>query len=125
MDTLLARRRRSDAGAVTAETAVALPVLAVLAVALAWLVLLGVAQIRAQDAAREVARAVARGESVSVSSAAGQRVAGPGSTVSVSRSGGTVSVVVTVALRGTGRLLAGLGSVTVRAESVAAMEPVP
>ncbi len=45
----------------------ALPVLVLVTAALAWLVALGVAQVRVVDAARETARAIARGESVTVS----------------------------------------------------------
>src|SRR5688500_20233283 len=55
---------RRDAGMVTAETAVVLPVLLlVLAGAVAAVTVVG-AQLRCVDAAREGARAAARGESV-------------------------------------------------------------
>ena len=54
--------RRQESGAVTAETAVALPLLAVFAISMAWLVSLGITQVRALDAARETARAAARSD---------------------------------------------------------------
>ena len=69
---------RDERGAVTAETAVVLPMIAVFAVGLAWLVSLGVVEVRAQDAAREAARVVARGESVAAGTAYARRVATPG-----------------------------------------------
>jgi len=55
---------------VTAETALVLPVLVCVAVGLAWLVVLGAAQVRCVDAAREVARLSARGESAATVAAA-------------------------------------------------------
>jgi len=48
---------------VTAETAMVLPFVALMAVVLTWVVTLGVTQMRLADAAREGARVVARGES--------------------------------------------------------------
>ena len=48
------------AGAVTAETAMVLPMLVAVALGLAWLVALAATQVRVVDAAREAARAVAR-----------------------------------------------------------------
>ena len=54
--------RAGEQGAVTAETAMALPMIAIFAVSMAWLVSLGLTQVRAQDAAREAARAAARGD---------------------------------------------------------------
>ena len=46
----------------TAETAVALPLIALFAVSMAWLVSIGITQVRALDAARETARAAARSD---------------------------------------------------------------
>ena len=53
-------RRRDQRGAVTAELALALPLLFAVTVGLVWLLAVGAAQIRVVDAARESARAVAR-----------------------------------------------------------------
>ena len=47
---------------VTAEAAMVLPVLVALTAALAWVVTLGIAQVRLVDAAREAARLAARDE---------------------------------------------------------------
>lgn len=115
-------RRRTESGAVTAETAMVLPVLVVLTVALAWLVSLGVTQVRVIDAARETARAAARSDSTTAATALGRRVAPDGARVSVSRRGEEVVATVSAPVRG----LAGvfrLGPATVRSEAVAAVEP--
>ncbi|MCW2756740.1 MAG: hypothetical protein JWO46_486 [Nocardioidaceae bacterium] len=107
----------------TAEAATALPVLVVVAVALAWLVGLGVTQVRAVDAAREAARSLARGESAGTATSLARRVATPGSVVRVSPAGQEVTVRVTSHVRGPGWLLGGLPSVDLHGEAVAAREP--
>ena len=63
---LAGRRRRSQRGAVTAETAMMLPVLVLITLALVWLLALAAAQTRVVDAAREVARAVARDDAARI-----------------------------------------------------------
>jgi Flp pilus assembly protein TadG len=55
-------QRRGDRGSATAETALALPALVVLVAAGMTAIMVGSAQLRCIDAAREAARAVARGE---------------------------------------------------------------
>jgi hypothetical protein len=90
---------QDEDGAVTAEAAVVLPVLALLALVLAWFVTLGVAQVRATDAAREVARGLARGDAQGSSLALGERVAPQGARFRVSHRSGTVVVEVTVPVR--------------------------
>ena len=52
-----------------------LPLLVALTIALAWLLTLGIAQVRAVDAARETARALARDESESVAVGLGRQAA--------------------------------------------------
>src|SRR6476620_8305740 len=52
--------RRDESGAVTAETAMALPLIAIFALSMAWLVTIGITDVRAIDAARETSRAAAR-----------------------------------------------------------------
>ena len=113
---------RGERGAVTAEAAIVMPILIVFAVGLAWLVSLGVTQVRSVDAAREVARSVARGEQGSGVSL-GKRVAPTGSAIAVRRSGETVVVSVAAPVRGPGGLFGFLPTFTVHAEAVAAMEP--
>jgi Flp pilus assembly protein TadG len=114
--------RRDERGAVTAEAAVVLPLLAVFSVGLAWLVSLGVAQVRVQDAAREAARVIARGESPAAGTSAAQKVAPRGATVTVHSGGDTVDVGVTAAVRGPGGFFSFLPEVDVHADSVAALE---
>jgi len=115
-----AKRRSGDAGMVTAETAVVLPVLMfVLAAALAAVSVV-TAQMRCTDAAREGARAAARGES----SAAVQRIAASSapdaSTVTVDQDGETVTVQVSASVP----LFPGLGpSMTVSDSATAVLEP--
>ena len=105
---------------VTAETAVVLPVLLlVLAGAVAAIVVVG-AQLRCVDAAREGARAAARGESPAAVTEIVRRAAPAGTAVSVTRTDGEVRVSVRVAV-------APLGPVPLRirvaAEAVARLEP--
>jgi Flp pilus assembly protein TadG len=84
---------------VTAETAVVLPVLLlVLAASVAAVVVVG-GQLRCVDAAREGARAAARGEPVAVVVALAGQAAPDGARVDVSTAGETVTVTVTAALQ--------------------------
>lgn len=116
---------RGDRGAVTAELALTLPLLLAVTTGLVWLLAVGAAQVRTVDAAREVARAVARGDTESEAVARGARVASDGASVTVSRSGGHVEVVVEAEVSGPGGVLEVLPAVTVRAEAVAAGEESP
>jgi Flp pilus assembly protein TadG len=105
---------------VTAETAVVLPVLLlVLAGAVAAVVLVG-AQLRCVDAAREGARAAARGEAAAVvADLAG--LAGPaGASVRTASSGDRVTVTVSARVRPLGPVPLAL---TVSASSTALTEP--
>jgi hypothetical protein len=82
---------RSETGMVTAEIAMAIPALVAVVVALAWLLSLGVTQGVVAQSAREGARAAARGEPAGVVRAAARNVA-PHATVTILRSGRSVSV---------------------------------
>jgi Flp pilus assembly protein TadG len=117
--------RRSESGAVTAETAVVLPLIAVFAVSMAWLVSVGITHVRAVDAARETARAAARSESTRGAVALGNRVAPSGSRISVGRDEGTVVVTVSSPVNGPAGLFGRWASFWVEAEAVAAREPTP
>lgn len=86
---------RSEEGMVSAELALAIPALVAVVAALAWLLGLGVTQGLVAQAAREGARAAARGETVAVVRAAARQVA-PEATVIVHRSGRLVSVTAAV-----------------------------
>lgn len=87
--------RESERGAVTAELALGLPVVALVLVAVLTLAAASTAQMRALDAARAGARAVAIGEQgVAVSMAVG-RVGGPEAEMSLAHEGDWVRVTVT------------------------------
>jgi len=122
---LAGARRGSERGAATAELAMVLPMLVAVTVALVWLLSLGSAQVRAVDAARETARAVARGDAESEAVARGRRVAPPGSTVTVAVGADEVTVSVSGRISGPGGLLRGLPSPRVAATAVAAVEVPP
>ncbi|MGN6607230.1 MAG: TadE family type IV pilus minor pilin [Jatrophihabitans sp.] len=103
---------------VTAELAVGLPVLVLLLAVAVSAVMVGDARVRAQDAAREVVRAAARGDP-----ATGRRLAAelaPGATVDVTRQGAEV---VAVIHRQVHLLASWLPAVSVDARAVAAVEP--
>lgn len=117
------RHRRGDDGAVTAEAAVVVPLLVAVAMALVWLVALAATQVRVVDAARETARAAARGESDDASTQRGRSVAPDGARIEISRGGGTVTVDVLADVQGPGGLLAFLPAVPVTSRAVAAEEP--
>lgn len=117
----MSRSGRSQDGMVTAETAVVLPVLLlVLAASVAAVVVVG-DQLRCVDAAREAARAAARGDPPAAVAAIGSRAAPDGAHVSVSSSRDDVVVSVSAAVAPLGPLPF---RVTVSARAVALREPV-
>ena len=95
------RPSRDDSGAATAELAMALPLLLAVTVGLVWLLSVAAAQLRVVDAARESARAAARGDSTEEAVARGLEVAPPGS-----------SITLTTGAQVDGRALARNGAVT-------------
>ena len=115
--------RPGERGAVSAEAAAVIPLLVAVTLGLVWLVALAVTQVRVVDAARETARAAARGETDAASIAQGRRVAPDGATVRVARADGQVVAEVAVAVGGPGGLLDFLPSVPVTSTAVAAEEP--
>ena len=108
---------------VTAEIAVTIPaVVLVLVLALAG-ISLGTDRLRCQDAARLAARELARGESADRARADAVRALPPGATVTLGRSGRTVSVTVLIP---TGRALRSVGvPATMRCASTALVERDP
>jgi Flp pilus assembly protein TadG len=114
------RRLYGESGMVTAETAVVLPVLLlVLAGAVAAVTVVG-AQLRCVDAAREAARAAARGDSeAQVISIAG-RVAPDGARARVSGGGDEVTVTVSAVVAPLGLIPL---HISVSAQAVALREP--
>ncbi|MET9269632.1 TadE family type IV pilus minor pilin [Kribbella sp. NPDC003557] len=89
-------RRRGERGAVTAEMALALPVLVCILLLGIWSIGLVVLNIRCIDAARDVARAVARGESIENAKAIGRRTV-PTGTIVITREASDIKVTVTAA----------------------------
>jgi hypothetical protein len=114
---------RTDQGAVTAETAVALPVLALFTLAMAWLVCVGLTEVRAMDAAREVARAAARSDPSGRAVGLGRQVAPPGSRISLRHGADSVVATVVSPVRGPAGVLGWLAGAHVTASAVAAREP--
>ena len=115
--------RNDETGAVTAETAVALPLVALFAVSMAWLVSLGITQVRVLDAARETARSAARSDSGAEAVSLGRRVAPTGSRIVVRHEGHVVVATVSSPVSGPAGLFGSWSAFRVRAEAVAAQEP--
>jgi Flp pilus assembly protein TadG len=118
-------RRCLQRGAVTAELALGIPLLLAVVVALVWLLAVGAGQVRVVDAAREAARALARGDDQAAAVARAERLAGDGARESVVSTGGQVRVLVTRDLDGPGGLLDALPGATLSSEAVAAVEGAP
>ena len=104
---------------VTAETAVVLPVLVAVSLAMVWLLTLGVAQMKVTDAARETARALARGEPADRAVQLAERAA-PGASVTIDHVEGMVVVTVRQDVSPPGGLLEGaFGVAEVRSSATA------
>jgi Flp pilus assembly protein TadG len=115
---------RDQRGAATAELALGIPLLVSLTVGLVWLLAVGEAQVRVVDAARETARAAARGDAPAEAVARGERVA-PGATVTVVARDGEVVSTASGSVSPPGGLLSFLPAARVHAEAVAASEDSP
>ena len=113
---------RGERGAVTAELAMALPLLVAVTMGLVWLLSVGADPLRAVDGARATARAVARGDDQGAAIALGQRVAPDGAAISVSGAGDEVHVQVQAWADGPGGLFSFLPGVRLHAEAVATSE---
>ena len=110
-------RARPSQGMVTAEAAAVLPLVSVVALSLVWVVSVGITQVRVVDAARDAARAVARGDDDRAAAAAARRTAGGAAAVDIRRGDGMVSVTVSERASAPGWLLLPLPSVTITAQS--------
>jgi Flp pilus assembly protein TadG len=88
----------AERGFVTAETALVLPSLVGLGVALAFIVTAAADELRCSDAAWEAARGLARGESSGYALRAAQRLGPAGASVLVDSGGGSVQVRVSARL---------------------------
>lgn len=121
-----ARCRRAPAatarGAAAAETAAILPILGSLVIGAVWLLSLAVTQVLVVDAARESARAAARGDGDRAVVAAGEKVAPGNASFSVRRHGVDVVVEVEARVAGPGGLFGFLPLPTARATATATVE---
>lgn len=111
---------RRDGGMATAELAVVLPVLVLLVAAGMTAISVLVGQLRCVDAAREGARAAARGEEVGVVTAVAQRSGPSGAAVEVAAGEADVQVTVSASVGAPG---GPLPTFRVRASAVAVREP--
>jgi Flp pilus assembly protein TadG len=116
--------RRDQRGAATAELALGIPLLVSLTIGLVWLLTIGVAQVRMVDAARETARAGARGDDVAAAVARGKQAA-PGATVVLTQGDGQVVASASDVVAPPGGLLGFLPGVRVSADAVAVAEAAP
>lgn len=112
--------RRRERGVATAEVAVALPALVVLVAAGMTAVSVLTAQLRCVDAAREAARAAARGEDAAIVRSLAERSGPDDADVQVTTSGQEVEVTVSAEADSVGGLLP---AVRVHANAVALREP--
>lgn len=114
--------RRDQRGAVTAELALALPMLLAVTAGLVWLLAVGMGQVRTVDAARETARALARGDDPGAATALGDRIAPDGVRIAVSHDGDRVVVRARGRIAGPGGLFSKLPGARLEAEAVALVE---
>jgi Flp pilus assembly protein TadG len=113
--------RLGERGAATAELALSIPLLVSLTIGLVWLLSIGMAQVQMVDAAREAARATARGDPVGEAVARGEQVA-PGSTVTVTVADGDAVATASDDVGPPGGLLGFLPEVHLQARAVTAAE---
>lgn len=106
----------------TAEAAIVVPIMAAFALALVWLITVGIAQVRAVDAARDAARELARGDDAAAAVSAARRTAPADARVSVDRRGDDWLVTVTFPAAPPGWLLVPAPSMDVHASAVVAAE---
>ncbi|WP_238342895.1 TadE family type IV pilus minor pilin [Nocardioides cynanchi] len=114
-------RRFDERGAATAELAMSIPLLVALTIGLVWLLSIGVAQVQMVDAAREAARAAARGDPLGEAVSRGEQVA-PGSSVTVTVGDGAAVATASGDVGPPGGLLGFLPEVRLHARAVTAAE---
>jgi Flp pilus assembly protein TadG len=112
-----------DRGTVTAELAVVLPALVLLALVAVWAVLAVAAHLQCVDAAGVGARALARGEPTDAVSRVVSQIAPPGAEVHLASDGDLVVVEVRAAVRLPGPWAAAAPALQVGDRAVAAAEP--
>ncbi|MEP6665182.1 MAG: TadE family protein [Nocardioidaceae bacterium] len=114
--------RPEQRGSVTAEAAIVLPIVAAFALTLVWMLSVGIAKVQVVDAARDGARAIARGEDDEQAIAQARETAGEGSQISVDRGNGSVTVTVSFVAGAPGWLLVPLPEMTVGSRSTVDVE---
>ena len=115
--------KRAECGAVTAEVAMVLPVLLAMVVFGVWMAGVVIENIRCIDAARDVARAVARGEPPESAQQLVSRTAPDGATFSITRDGPDIHVAVTADVTPHWTLLAKLPPIKVEGQATIQAEP--
>lgn len=113
---------RGDRGMVTAETAIVLPVVVVVALFLFWATTAASAHMRLVDASREAARMVARGDAEPKALAAAQRLAPRGTEFSVRTTQGHVRVDAQLDARLDAPLLRKVFSIRLRTSAITVAE---
>jgi len=111
-----------ERGMVTAEAALVLPMVAAFCLVLVWLVSVGVARVQVVDAARDAARAMARGEDQDAAATAARRTAPAGSEVAFDASAEVVTVRVSVQATAPRWLLVPLPAIPIESSSTIEME---
>lgn len=106
----------------TAELALGLPLVLALTIGMVWLLAVGAAQIRVVDAAREAARAIARGDDESSARSLALRIAPDGAWLDIAIGDGQVTVTSSAEVEGPGGLFDFMTGVTVSSQAVAVME---
>ncbi len=114
--------RSHSQGSVTAELAITLPALTVVLALLLLGAVVGVTQLRMEEAVRSAARSLARGDSVATATTAAQQIAGGGAETTIVFEAGFVQVHVSAAISGP---LSGLISWPLAASASARVESVP
>jgi Flp pilus assembly protein TadG len=115
------QRKRRERGGVIAEVAIVLPVLLSVVFIGVWWIGIIMVNIQCIDAARDVARAAARGESPATAREIGRRTAPDNATIEVHQTGTDIHVTVTATPDTP--VLAALLAPTIKAEATLQAEP--
>lgn len=99
-----------------------LPIVAAFALVMIWMLAVGIAQVRAVDASRDAARALARGEDRDAAVALALRTAPDGAEVRVDDTAGLVRVTVSLRAEAPGWLLVPLPAVAIDSSSAVEVE---
>ncbi|WP_433014388.1 TadE family type IV pilus minor pilin [Kribbella sp. CA-294648] len=117
------QRRHNHRGSATAEVAFVIPVLLAVLAAGLWLVGTVITNIRCIDAARDTARAVARGEPTEAARQLGERTAPSGATITITQTDSTIHVQVIATSATPPGVLRALPNPTAQATATVQTEP--